>query len=33
MNIKKSHGLVCNLYDKIIFVAYIATLTQAQVLF
>ena len=33
MKIEKSHKLVCNLYDKIIYVALITTLTQAQVLF
>ena len=33
MIIKKSHKLVFNLYDRKIYVAYIRTLTEAQVLY
>ena len=33
MKVKNSHRLVFNLYDKKIYVAYIRTLTEAQVLY
>ena len=33
MKIKKSYKLVFNLYDRKIYVAYIRTLTEAQVLY
>ena len=33
MKVKKSHKLGFNLYDKKIYVAYIRTLTEAQVLY